>query len=225
MLQAVLDFIGFGLCHQIPERSFFAGGMQVPVCARDTGIYVGFAVAFGVLALLQRDRPSRVPPVWVSAVLALGVLAMLYDGATSYLGLRPTTNELRLLTGLLTGYAIAAWIMPILSGELWRIPGHGRVLGDIRTFALWLVSLGITFAAVWWVGPLLGLVYPVLVAVAIVTTFTVVNAVIVSLLPAFGRRSERLRDASPLLGIALVLTVIELAASAALKQWLLALAT
>ena len=34
-------------CHQMPERSFFINGMQFPLCARCTGILVGYLV--GVL--------------------------------------------------------------------------------------------------------------------------------------------------------------------------------
>jgi hypothetical protein len=36
---------GSVLCHQIPARSFFLWGSQMPVCARCTGIYAGAAVS------------------------------------------------------------------------------------------------------------------------------------------------------------------------------------
>lgn len=220
MLQAVLDAIGYGLCHQLPERSLFAGGVRVPVCARDAGIYLGFTVALVVLALLHRDRPSRAPTTGVNVLLALGVVAMALDGLTSYGGLRTTTNEIRLMTGLMTGFALAAWITPMLSAELWRRPGTGRVLAGGARVAAYLGALALSYVAIWYGGPYLGVVYPLLATVSIIVTFTVINLVIVCLLPPFERRASRLRDAWLPLLIALGLTGLELAGSALLKAWL-----
>ena len=62
MIQSFLHWLGFGLCHQLPERSFFGGGTQVPVCARDTGIYLGFMLSLiADLARAQGGPPPRVP--------------------------------------------------------------------------------------------------------------------------------------------------------------------
>lgn len=224
MLQAILDAVGFGLCHQLPERSLSGGGVRVPVCARDAGIYLGFAVALAVLALLHRDRPSYAPPIWVNIVLALGVVSMAADGLTSYAGLRATSNELRFLTGLLTGFAIAAWLVPMLNAELWRIAGNGRVLGTPRQFGVYVVTLGMSYAALWYLGPLLGILFPIVATLAIIVTFVSVNLVIVSLMPPLERRVDRLRDAWPMLAIALGLTVFELVMSSWLKIWALGIA-
>ena len=37
--------IGSLICHQLPARSFYFWGAQLPVCARCTGLYAGAAVA------------------------------------------------------------------------------------------------------------------------------------------------------------------------------------
>jgi uncharacterized membrane protein len=221
VLQSVLDAVGFGLCHQLPERSLFGGGVRVPVCARDAGIYLGFSIALLVLVMMHRDRPSRAPSAPVNVLLALGIVAMALDGLTSYAGLRATTNEIRLLTGLMTGYALAAWITPMLNAELWRSSGPGRILPDSRRVAAYLGVLALSYVAIWYGAPYLGVAYPLLTTVSIVVTFTAVNLVIVCLLPVFERRAVRLRDAWLPLLLALMLTGVELAASALLKAWLL----
>ncbi len=224
MLESLLDAVGYGLCHQLPERSFFGASVQLPVCARDTGIYLGFMIAFLVLQWTHRDRPTRMPPAVVSVLLALGVAAMVFDGVTSYAGIRPTTNAIRLVTGLLTGYAISAWLLPVLNMELWAEAGRDRVLGSPSRFAAFVVSLPLAFAAIWWLAPLAGALYPVVVAGSILFTFIVVNLVIVSLLPPFERRARSVGDLGTPLLIAFVLTLLELWLSAVLKGWVLGLA-
>jgi uncharacterized membrane protein len=69
------------ICHQIPERSFWAFGHQLAVCHRCLGLYVGFAAGLLLLAhlpaltwrLLQRPRllvlfvaPMLLDVVWPS---------------------------------------------------------------------------------------------------------------------------------------------------------------
>jgi uncharacterized membrane protein len=44
--------IGSLVCHQLPNRSFYFWGSQLPVCARCTGLYVGAAAAPLAAALI-----------------------------------------------------------------------------------------------------------------------------------------------------------------------------
>ena len=32
--------VGYAVCHRIPDRSFIIGGAQLPLCARDTGMFL-----------------------------------------------------------------------------------------------------------------------------------------------------------------------------------------
>src|SRR5262249_16577520 len=38
-----------GVCAQMPGHSFWIGGEQLPLCARNSGIYMGFASTIGLL--------------------------------------------------------------------------------------------------------------------------------------------------------------------------------
>lgn len=224
MIGNLLRLLGFGLCHQLPERSFFGGGVQVPVCARDTGIYLGFVCSLMLFVLLERGRRrTEFPPPWIIAVGLAFLATMAFDGVTSYAGLRETTNALRLITGLLAGWSLPLLVVPMLNGALWTNPQWGHVLGEWREGVAWMLPIPVVYGAVFYALPYLGVLYPLIVAVAILVTFTAVNLIIVSLFPAFERRADRLRDAWPALLIAFGLGLAEIAASGALRVVLLSL--
>ncbi len=69
--------------------------MQLPVCARCTGIYAGAALGW-----LARGKWRR---NWM--FLALGIVAL--DWSSEALGLRPAWAPVRVLTGAMLGYAAA----------------------------------------------------------------------------------------------------------------------
>jgi len=88
------------VCHQRPDRSFFAAGFPLAVCGRCLGIYLGFLA--GVLAFpwLERRFRGGVPSarLLVALTLPIGV-----DAAGNFLGLWATDNIVRLATGFAWG--------------------------------------------------------------------------------------------------------------------------
>lgn len=215
MLDAIMGAVGYGLCHQMPERSFFGGGVQLPVCARDTGIYVGFAVSLAVIGLVHRGERPRgfaYPLAWLFSGAFVGFMA--WDGVTSYAGLRDSDNALRLLTGLGTGYAASMMVAPMLNDVLWRVSSAGRVLSPGWRLAVWVVSLPVVAAAMWWGGGLLGVFYPLLVTVSILATLVAINLVLVGMLPRFDRRADSLREVIAPSVVALVIALGEMGAAA-----------
>ncbi|MDO9557615.1 MAG: DUF2085 domain-containing protein [Coriobacteriia bacterium] len=224
-MQQLFDIFGYGLCHQLPERSLFAGGFQLPVCARDTGIYLGFVVSLALIALLSRHkRPTELPSLPVLILGGIFVSAMAVDGITFYVGMRTTTNDLRILTGLLAGYALPLVAVPIVNSQMWRITTAQRPLNRVGDVLVWLASLPLAFVMLRTGLKYLGIVYPLLVVVAVLVTFVSVNLVFVCFVPRFDRAADRLRDAWPQLFMALGLTIIQLAAAGALRLFLEGLA-
>jgi len=217
----ILQWIGFGLCHQLPERSFFGGGIQVPVCARDTGIYAGFLLGFLLFLVFHwGKRPAGLPPLKVMPLLALFVLVMVVDGGTSYMMLRESTNELRLITGLTTGFALAAFVFPLINGQLWRTSTPGRVLDRPVEIAGFVVAVPVAYFALWTLAPLAGVVYPWLIAGAIIFTFASVNLVLVTLIPIFERKVARVSQAIPAILAALGFAVLQLFLASSARIWL-----
>ena len=93
------------LCHQRPERSFHLWAVQLPVCARCAGVYLGAACA-----TLVRTRRIRRPVAFVLAASAPAAMTLVYEWST---GAMPA-NWIRALTGL----AIGGSVMLLLAGEL-----------------------------------------------------------------------------------------------------------
>jgi uncharacterized membrane protein len=112
-----------GLCAQQPGHSFYFGDGRLPFDARMTGIYGGFAVSSLYLLARRRWGCGGLPSWQVGAVLLLFVAALGIDGLNSTLldmglwHLYTPMNELRLVTGLLTGLALAAFVW-LLVGQV-----------------------------------------------------------------------------------------------------------
>jgi uncharacterized membrane protein len=221
VLDSLLHWLGYGLCHQLPERTISASGHLLPVCARDTGMYLGAILSMTVAAILDRGRRSaELPPRLIVGSALLGIAAMAADGVSSYAGWRETTNLLRLATGLTAGYGIGLLTLVLLNGEAWRVPGRERLLGRPLDAIVWLVSVPVSFAVAWWLLPLAGEGYALLVAACIILTYCSVNLLIVTVFLSPLRRAERWPDLWPAALAALLLTAVELAGAAAVKATL-----
>lgn len=100
--------VGSVICHQRPDRSFFVGGGQMPVCARCAGIYLGAAMALSVMAVTGNRRSwstqVNVTMCGISAIPSLATLV--YELMT---GVTPS-NIVRAAAGVPFGIAVA-WIV------------------------------------------------------------------------------------------------------------------
>lgn len=139
------DAIGYAICHRISTRSFFVGEVQMPLCARCSGMYLGVLVGLGVMVALGAGRAGRLPRPWVLVGLAIFVAIMGVDGVNSYLQLIPglalprlyePQNWLRAVTGILTGVTMAALVLPSFNQALWANWNDRPVLRNLRELAL-----------------------------------------------------------------------------------------
>jgi len=137
------DVIGFAACHRIAERSLSIGGIQLPLCARCTGIYIGMITGWTWLAARGRMRAAQFPPRAIALMLIGFVALMGIDGLNSLAMLIPgaphlydTQNWMRLFTGSLYGVAVSALLTPMINVSLWREPGGDSALENWREAAL-----------------------------------------------------------------------------------------
>lgn len=110
-------FIGRAICHQLPERSFQLEGHYLPVCARDSGIYLGIFSSLMFITLLKRYKNITIPNKKNSFFLLILLLPLVVDGFGSYLGVYSTNNFIRVTTGILFGSVLPFFLIPIISNN------------------------------------------------------------------------------------------------------------
>ena len=150
------DVVGLAICHQIPARSFEIAGRPLPLCARCTGTFTGALLGFGMIFARRRTRCNDIPPIPVSAVLALFFVAWGLDGLNSYftlLGdhfphLYEPHNVLRLTTGMLLGIGLSSLVYPVLSMTLWARTEDQRSIENFKELGILLLIAGLIILAI-----------------------------------------------------------------------------
>ena len=96
------------VCHQLPGRSPHIDGIQLAVCHRCFGIYLGLPVASLLyLSIKGRRLDRRVAPL----VLGLSVLPMVVDWGGDVIGLFTNSPGSRIVTGLLFGVVAGLFLV------------------------------------------------------------------------------------------------------------------
>lgn len=92
------DLLGIAfMCHQRPERSFFIRGKQLPLCARCTGILIGYILGI-LIAIITRCK--------YNTYFLFAIIPMIIDGGMQQIWGINSNNWRRLFTGILGGVAI-----------------------------------------------------------------------------------------------------------------------
>ena len=92
-----IKFMNFGNwlgCHQLPERSFFIKGYQLPICARCTGVISGQLLAMLLIWFLQI-------PIYVSIIM---LIPLGIDWGLQFFLKIMSTNVRRFVTGIICGF-------------------------------------------------------------------------------------------------------------------------
>jgi len=106
VLYRALMYAGSWFCQQLPERSPHLFGVQLPLCWRCTGIFLG-ALALFCWLLAKKRVPPLLPCLLLSLLVPLDVLhAILTHGDGN--------NARRLITGLLWGFCATSATLQLL---------------------------------------------------------------------------------------------------------------
>ncbi len=113
LLENLFYTFGAMICHQLPTRTLLLNDMPLPVCARDTGIYIGMFVSLLYLYIKGRWKSDKPPKLSLTLALCLLLIPMMLDGVSSYVGFRTTNNLIRVLSGGFFGMGIPFFLLPL----------------------------------------------------------------------------------------------------------------
>jgi len=224
-LDQKLYAIGHGICAQ--EHTVSLGGLVLPICARNTGIYGSFLVTTVYLLALGRRRAAKLPPLPIAIVLLLFVIALGVDGFNSLFNdmlmphLYPPQNELRTLSGVGMGVSIAVLIFLMLNTSLWQdadpqlpvIKSWWELGGALLLSGVMLVAMYGNIGFMFW--PI-----AIVSSVGIMGVLYSVNLLVTALLTGYEGRVTRLAQLAKPATIALIITLAEVGALAGLRFWL-----
>lgn len=222
------DWIGYAVCHRIPERSFFLAGHQLPVCARDTGMFVGALTGAAWLAVALPHRAALYPSGRWFLFFALCFAAWGFDGFNSYmLLLRDDVlfympqNWLRLTTGAFMGVTLSTFAAALFNQGFWRDSVQEPTVANLRTLGGLITCAALTIAAVLWAPPALLGPLAALSAAGVVGLLTLVNAMTLAMIRKRHGTFEHVRELAPYFVIGALLAIAELSAISALRSWAL----
>jgi len=216
---APLDLVGYAVCHRIPERSFIINNAQLPVCARDTGMFGAALLGLVLFAATLPNRATQYPGrpfIWFFLAF---FLLWGFDGFNSYVALLrqtpliyPPQNWLRLTTGAFMGISLSAFVVPLFNQAVWRHGDDRPVIPSWTAFARLIgVALALIAAVLWRPNFLYGPI-ALLSGLSVLVLLTIVNGLLFMLIT---RRAGRVEHLVQLVGpmlLGLVLTLGEIAA-------------
>lgn len=94
----------FGLCHQLPDRTYTIDGIMMAVNTRCFGIFLGMAAGWIVLPFLAGVTAGK---KWPLILLALAVSLQIVDYLGNLVELWQNTNHSRAVLGAIFGMALS----------------------------------------------------------------------------------------------------------------------
>ena len=228
------DAIGYAVCHRIGERSFHIGSMQLPLCARCSGMYLGAVTGLVFQSIIGWKRLKI--PHW-SILALLGVLVVVFgiDGSNSYLylikqvspGILPNipnlyvpNNTLRLLTGSGMGLAMAVMLFPAFNQTVWADGEEKPAIPGWKAFGLLLGIQVILDLLVLTESPVVLYPLAILSALGVWLLLTIVYSMVWVMIMGQDNQFKKLRRLWLPILAGLTIAMIQTAAIDALRFWL-----
>ncbi len=100
------------MCHQRPERSFHFKGKQFPLCARCTGILIGYFLGIAIAIITRCENY-----LWYLLLLVPATV----DGGIQQFFKIASNNKRRLITGIMAGIGIIYVFISVHFFTVWWV--------------------------------------------------------------------------------------------------------
>jgi uncharacterized membrane protein len=228
------DAIGYAVCHRISERSFHIGNIQLPLCARCSGMYLGAVTGLVFQSLIGWKR-LKIPHWSILALLVVFVGAFGIDGTNSYLylmkqispGILPNipnlyvpNNTLRLLTGSGMGLGLAVMLFLAFNQTVWSDGVDKPAIPGWKWFSL-LLGIQVVFdLLVLTESPIVLYPLAIISSLGVWLLLSMVYSMVWVLIMSQDNRFAKLRQLWLPLLAGLTIAMIQTAAVDALRFWL-----
>lgn len=215
-LMSILWALAFGICPQRPSHTLFFDGQPMPIEARMAGMFAGFLIGILYFIAIGRGRawqmPGKALTITLISFIALlgadGLNAVFYDLRLPYL--YPPNLGLRLGTGLLTGLAFAAFMLPAFNSTIWRT---GQNISPVTN--VWDLLGGLAVEAVYFLVALSGwapALYPlsILAVLPVPLLIGMTGAILAAVIARRANHAEGWVVAAPVIGTGFVIAFIAL---------------
>jgi uncharacterized membrane protein len=81
-------------------------------------IYAAMLIGGMIMPFLYDVRSKKTPNIWI---LVLAIIPIAIDGGTQLLGVRESTNSLRLVTGAIIGFIVPFFLIPLINDLIYVI--------------------------------------------------------------------------------------------------------
>jgi uncharacterized membrane protein len=213
-----------GICAQRPSHSLGPPQHAMALEARMYGIFAGVAVAVAVAWLRGGWRRTALPRGWQLVVMLLFVGLMGIDGLNALWldvagrSVYAPRNDLRLVSGLLCGLAMASFIAPVVSQALWKRTDNLPLFPTWKDVAIALAALAI-LAVVSLAGIVPTTALSIVAVIAVLASFWLVNVHFCVLAWDGTADAEVWPDLQRYALVGFAFSVLELAALAFLRGW------
>ncbi len=139
-----------------------------------------------------RKKESDLPPKYILLILAIFFSSFVIDGIASNFGIYNTNNNLRFITGVLSGSSIIIIIYPVFAFQYYRDAKAEKLFKSLIKFIIYIVIIIAFIIATLLRLDFLGYFYYYFTAFSVLFTFYFINLTVLLLVPPFSKKANGL---------------------------------